>query len=44
MSWNGYLHYIRTKVIEQLQSRQKGQQKNDDRDFTCNVLQYFAGA
>ena len=28
MSWNGYSHYIRTKIIKQLQSTQKGQQKD----------------
>ena len=32
MSWNGYSHYIRTKIIKQLQSTQKGQQKNDNHD------------
>ena len=32
MSWNGYPHYIRTKIIKQLQTRQKDQQKNDDQD------------
>ena len=24
ISWNGYPHYIRTKIIKQLQSQQKG--------------------
>ena len=32
MSWNGYPYYIRTKIIKQLQTKQKGQQKNDDQD------------
>ena len=30
MSWHGYPHYIRTKIIKQLQSTQKGQRKKDD--------------
>ena len=32
MSWNGYPHYIRTKTIKLLQTREKRQQKNDDQD------------
>ena len=32
MSWNGYLHFIRTKTIKLLQTREKRQQKNDDQD------------
>ena len=32
MSWNGYPHHVRTKIIKLLQTRQKHQQKNDDQD------------
>ena len=32
MSWNGYPHYIRTKIIKLLQTRQKRQQNNDGQD------------
>ena len=32
MSWNGYPHYIRTKIIELFQTRQKCQYKNNDQD------------
>ena len=32
MSWNGCPHYIRTKTIKLLQTREKRQQKNDDQD------------
>ena len=32
MSWNGYPHYIRTKIIKQLQSRQNSQRKYDDQN------------
>ena len=31
-SWNGYPHFIRTKIINLLQIRQKRQQKNDGQD------------
>ena len=32
MSWNRYPHYIRTKTIKLLQTREKRQQKNDDQN------------
>ena len=32
MSWNGYPHYIKTKIIELFQTRQKCQYKNNDQD------------
>ena len=31
-SWNEYPYYIRTEIIKQLQSRQKGQLNKDDQD------------
>ena len=40
MSWNGYPHYTRTKIIKLLQTRQKRQQKNDDQDKE-NLLVIF---
>ena len=48
MSWNGYPHYIRTKIIKQLQSRQNSQRKYDDQNnenllaISCRVP--YAGA
>ena len=48
MSWSGYPHYIRTKIIKQLHSRQKGQQNNSDQDKkNLHVIFYrivYAGA
>ena len=47
MSWSGYPHYIRTKIIKQLYSRQKGQQNNGDQGkenlhvIFCRIL--YAG-
>ena len=44
MSWNGYPHQIRTKIIKLLQTRQERQQKNDDQDkenlpvLFCGIL------
>ena len=32
MSWNGYPHYIKTKTIKILQTREKHQQKNNVKD------------
>ena len=32
MSWNGYPHYIRTKIIKLLKTRQKDQQNNNGQD------------
>ena len=32
MPWNGYPHYIRTKIFNQFQSKQKGQRNNNDQD------------
>ena len=41
MSCNGYPHYIRTKIIKPLQTRQKRQQNNDDHDKE-NLLVIFS--
>ena len=48
ISWNGYPHYIRSKIIKLLQTREKHQQKNDDQDkenlpiILCRIS--YAGA
>ena len=37
--WNGYRRFVRNKVMKQLQCKQRGQRKNDDKEN----YQYFLG-
>ena len=41
MSWNRYPHYIRTKIIKLLQTRQKCQQNNVDQDKESLLVIFF---